>query len=298
MKLTVFENFRAVFYIPFYVLKARRYAEQEGLDIEWLEPGPPGAGIESVQSGMVDLTWGGPMRVMKDRDTHPQSERSLVCVSQVVARDPFCLVSRAKLPFGLKDLTQLKTSVVSEVPTPWLCLQADLADLGISVDELRTQNRLVTDLTMQEQVRALSDGRVDVVQLFEPFVSEIESSGLGHLLYAASSRGPTVYTTFIASNAGAARNADALSALNRAVGAMQRWLFASTADEIAGVVEDVFPDVKRDILVSAIERYRTSGVWSSQTEVSVEAFDRLARCLFLSGFIRSPGSYRDCVVKP
>ena len=298
MRLTLFENFHAAFYIPFYLLKNLRFAEQEGLEIDWLPPGPPGAGIEAVQNGMVDLTWGGPMRVMKDRDTHPVSDRSLVCFSQVVTRDPFCLVGRASAPFRLQDLARLRMSLVSEVPTPWLCLQADLTDCGIDIRQLQADSCLVTDLTMQQQVEALAAGQVDVVQCFEPFVSQIEASGLGQLIYAASSRGVTLYTTFIASRAGAARNGPAFAALDRSVGAMQRWLFAATTDEIADVVEGLFTGLARPILLSAIERYRSAGVWSSQTAVSVDAFDRLADCLLRGGFIRSPGSFADCVVTP
>ena len=296
MKLALFENFHAAFYIPFYVLKALRFADKQGLEIDWLPPGPPGAGIEAVQNGTVDLTWGGPMRVMKDRDTHPETDRSLVCFSQVVTRDPFCLVGRTPAPFKLDDLARLRMSLVSEVPTPWLCLQADLADHGLDIRELQAQGRLVTDLTMQQQIEALSSGKVDVVQLFEPFVSRIEAAGQGNLLYAATSRGVTLYTTFIASKAGAVRNAPAFAALDRAVAAMQQWLFAATPDEIADVVEGLFPGVARSILISVIQRYRSTGVWSSQKEVSVEAFDRLADCLLRGGFIRSPGSFTDCVV--
>ena len=296
MKLALFENFHAAFYIPFYVLKALRFADKEGLEIDWLPPGPPGAGIEAVQNGTVDLTWGGPMRVMKDRDTHPETERSLVCFSQVITRDPFCLVGRAPAPFRLEDLANLRMSLVSEVPTPWLCLQADLANHGLDIRQLQAQGRLVTDLTMQQQVEALAAGKIDVVQLFEPFVSQIEAAGQGNLLYAATSRGVTLYTTFIASKAGAVRNAPAFAALDRAVAAMQQWLFAATPDEIADVVEGLFPGVARSILISVIQRYRSTGVWSSQKEVSVEAFDRLADCLLRGGFIRSPGSFTDCVV--
>ena len=149
---------------------------------------------------------------------------------------------------------------------------------------------------MQQQIEALAGGKIDVVQLFEPFVSQIEAAGQGSLLYAASSRGVTLYTTFIASKAGAVKNAPAFAALDRAVGAMQEWLFAATTDEIADVVEGLFPGVARSLLLSTIQRYRSTGVWSSQREVSVEAFDRLADCLLRGGFIRAPGSFTDCVV--
>ena len=96
MQLTLAENFRAVFYTPFYVLRELRLAEQAGLNIEWLAPGSPGGAIDQIKDGSVDLTWGGPMRVMKDHDTCPADGSSLLCFGEVVARDPFFLVGSQK----------------------------------------------------------------------------------------------------------------------------------------------------------------------------------------------------------
>jgi len=95
MRLTLAENFRAIFYTPFYLLKALGLAEQAGLTLEWLPPGSPGGAIDAIKEGRVDLTWGGPMRVMKDHDTTPANGQSLLCFGEVVSRDPFfCLVKR------------------------------------------------------------------------------------------------------------------------------------------------------------------------------------------------------------
>ena len=45
---------------------------------------------------------------------------------------------------------------------------------------------------------ALLRGDLDVVQLFEPFVSDLVESGRGHIWYAAANRGLATYTTFYA----------------------------------------------------------------------------------------------------
>ena len=132
MKITLAENFRAIFYAPFYALKVLDLARREGVDIAWLPPGAPGGAIDDVKRGTVDLTWGAPMRVMKDLDSTPADGRSLLCFGEVVARDPFCLVGTPDpAGFDLTALARLRFGVVSEVPTPWLCLQGDLRDAGI-----------------------------------------------------------------------------------------------------------------------------------------------------------------------
>ena len=46
---------------------------------------------------------------------------------EVASRDPLLLVGKGNPSmFLLTDLARLKLGTVSEVPTPWLCLQHDL----------------------------------------------------------------------------------------------------------------------------------------------------------------------------
>src|ERR1700761_7919338 len=64
VKLRLMENFRAVFYAPFYAIGALGFYANEGLDVELIESGAPGDAIAHLSNGTIDLTWGGPMRVM------------------------------------------------------------------------------------------------------------------------------------------------------------------------------------------------------------------------------------------
>ena len=47
----------------------------------------PAAALSGLLDGTIDLSWGGPLRVLKARDQDPNSP--LVCFCEVVARDPF-----------------------------------------------------------------------------------------------------------------------------------------------------------------------------------------------------------------
>lgn len=296
MKITLAENFRAVFYVPFYAIKVLGLAEREGVAIEWLPPGAPGAAIEQIKSGAIDLTWGGPMRVMKDHDSTPADGASLLCFGEVVARDPFCLIGRADAAgFDLKSLATLRIGVVSEVPTPWLCLQADLHDTGIDVEAMIASGRVRTGLTMAQQLQALKDGELDVIQLFEPHVSQALADGAGNLLYAASQRGPTVYTTFICSRDGLAAKHEAFAAIYRALQVLQQWIAGHGPAELARITAAFFPDVPNEIFRAAVERYCESGVWARAPQVSETGIDRLSYSLQRGGFIGSRIDYASCV---
>src|SRR5204862_3665900 len=183
-------------YAPFYAIRALGLATREGLDVEWLPSEAPGGTIAEVKRGDIDAQWGGPMRVLKDHDATSAGGESLVCFGEVVGRDPFYLIGKSQpaAGFNLQQLAAMRVGIVSEVPTPWYCLRADLEDAGVDTASLRVTKHL----TMPEQLEALAAGKLDAVQLFEPHASRALAEGKT-MLYAASSRGPTCYTTFISS---------------------------------------------------------------------------------------------------
>lgn len=295
MKIKLAENFRAIFYAPFYALKALNFAADEGVDIEWLARGSPGSAIDDVKSGVIDLTWGGPMRVMKDHDTTPADDTSLVCFGETVSRDPFCLVGRSDpAKFNLSDLPNMRLGIVSEVPTPWLCLQADLRDAGIDIAAVKDSDRLNTTLTMQQQVQAIKNNELDIGQFFEPYISQALSDETNHLLYAGYDRGPTVYTTFICSRDGLERHHDAFAALTRALQKLQDWLTVHSAVELADVVSPFFPQISAKMLQSSIKRYRSAGIWARTPHMSRSGFERLSYSLYAGGFISRPMTYESC----
>jgi NitT/TauT family transport system substrate-binding protein len=290
MPIKLTENFRAVFYAPFYAIQALGFYARESLDVELMNSPAPAAAEADLLSGMIDLSWGGPMRVMKAHDKDPSSP--LVCFCEVAARDPFFLVGTGDRPeFRLADLAKLRFGTVSEVPTPWLCLQQDLRQNGIDPDRLeRTVNR-----TMAGNFEALRNRELDVVQMFEPYVSMALQAGIGKILHAASTRGPTVYTTFLATRDSIERNRTSFAAMIRAVRHMQSWLCEHSAEELADVVAPFYPDVAHDLLENSLRRYHDAGLWSRRTEVSREGFARLAECLLSGGFISRVPAYEDCV---
>ena len=98
--------------------------------------------------GAVDVCWGGPMRVMQAYQQNPGCD--LVCFAEVVTRDPFLLLGREPSPgFAPRDLLGVRVATVSEVPTPWMCLQEDLRRAGLAPADLSR----VADRTMADKSR-------------------------------------------------------------------------------------------------------------------------------------------------
>jgi NitT/TauT family transport system substrate-binding protein len=289
IKLRLAENFRAVFYAPFYATLALGHFASEDLDVTLVDSAAPGGGPAGLLAGNVEVTWGGPMRVMKYRD---EGGPALLCFCEVVRRDPFYLVGRPpEGGFDLRSLSQLRLGSVSEVPTPWLCLQQDLRDLGLDPGRLSR----VADRTMGANLAGLGRGDIDVAQVFEPFVEEALSAGFA-ILHAQSSRGPTSYTTFTAAPEGIRRQRDAFTRMTRAMARTQAWLSSNTADELARAVASFFPSISADRLSRSFARYMQARVWADDTDVSREGYSRLAKSLHSGGFISSLPDYEACVV--
>lgn len=288
MKIRLMENFRAVFYGPYYAIHALGFYEDEGVDVELVSSDAPGDAIAHLVNGTIDLTWGGPMRVMTAHDRDALSP--LVCFGEVVSRDPFFLIGNADR-FKLSDLSRLRFAVVSEVPTPWLCLQQDLRDAAIDPATITR----IHDRTMPDNYRALRENELDVMQAFEPFASRAEMEQAGTVLYAASSRGPTVYTSFITTRNKVAAHRDALLAVTRALAKMQGWLYAHSGKELAEVVASFFPDVPAALLARSLQRYLDAGLWARGTAMSKQGFDRLGLSFLSGGALRRPPAFETCV---
>jgi NitT/TauT family transport system substrate-binding protein len=290
MHVKLSENFRAVFYAPFYATDALGFYRDEGVEVELLASATPGAATQGLLDGSIDLSWGGPMRVMKARDEDASSP--MVCFCEVAARDPFFLLGRGDPEtFRLSDLTRLKVGIVSEVPTPWLCLQHDLCLQGVDPAAVNG----VTGRTMADNLEALARGALDVAQLFEPYVSMARHAGAGNILYAASARGPTVYTTFLATRDAIRRNRAAFEAMVRATRRTLAWVGEHSGEALSDAVAPYYPHVARELLVSSLQRYHDAGLWARTPEVSRVGFARLAESLRSGGFVSRAHAYEECV---
>jgi NitT/TauT family transport system substrate-binding protein len=284
MAITLQESLRGVFYAPFYVALTRDAYAVEGVEVRFASSPRPGDAARNVMDGAVDVCWGGPMRVMQAYQQIAGCD--LVSFAEVVTRDPFLLLGREPRPdFALRDLLGVRVATVSEVPTPWMCLQEDLRRAGVAPSELTR----IGDRTMADNVAALRRGEVDVVQVFEPFAAALLTEGAGHLWYAQASRGPTSYTTFYGRRRLLAERRDELRRMVRAIYRTQRWVAAASGAAIAAAIAQYFADVPAAILGDACARYKSLGIWGGNPRLPRAGYDRLRASLVSGGFV-SPGT--------
>lgn len=274
------ENFRALFYTPFYAAHAigAYAAEQVAVDLR-ASPDPAGTAAD-LRAGRIDVMWGGPLRVLLAHAADPGAD--VVCFCDVVARDPFFIIGREPCStFRPAGLAGQRLGTVSEVPTPWLCLQDDIRRDGTDPAAiLRTHGP-----SMAENATALREGRIDAVQLFQPYAEELLRDGF-HLWYAAANRGLTAYTTLVTRRSLLAARRDELAAMVRAMHRVLRWIAATPGAEIACAVSSFFPGLPLPLFAAAIDRYRALGLYAVDPRTHREGYDRLHAAMRSGGALR------------
>ncbi len=290
MRVTLCENMRAVPYVPFYLALAGGYWGSEGLDIRHVVSPSTSRTATGLLDGSVDVSWGGPMRVMMHHDTDPDCP--LVCFAQVVARDPFILVGRTrKAAFRWQDLVGLRVAPAGDVPTPWMTFQDDLQRAGL--DPASIAGHRVRP--MARNLDAYRRGTVDVVQVFEPHADALVSEGRGHVWHRFTERGDIAYTTFYAPRRFTRTRREACRRLVRGIARAQAALFAAKPAAIADAVASFLPKLARDSLTRIIASYRSSGLWSRRPDLPAAPYLRLKAALVSGGLIRNDPPYERLV---
>ena len=95
MAIRLSENFRALFYAPFYAAHAIGAYQAEGVDVSCCLARSC-AHRRRAARGEIDVMWGGPLRVMLTHAQDPAADS--VCFCDVIARDPFFIIGREPRP--------------------------------------------------------------------------------------------------------------------------------------------------------------------------------------------------------
>ncbi len=288
--ITLSENFRALFYTPFYAAVETGAFLDAGVDVQLRLSTDPASTASALRAGDVDVMWGGPLRVLLTHDKDPASDT--VCFCDVVARDPFFIIGRTPKPdFRPADLMRTRLGSVSEVPTPWLCLQDDIRRDGGDPDAVPR----VTGNTMAENEAALRAGTLEAVQVFQPYAEALLASGAGHLWYAAADRGLCAYTTLVTRRSVLTRRRGELLAMVRGMHETLQWLHASSGAEVQKTLAPYFPDVPASIYAGAIDRYKALGLYGTDPITKPEGVARLAAAMRSGGALSRDIPFADIV---
>lgn len=290
MSITLIENFRAVFYAPFYAPVALGAYKAEGLDVAIRTSAQAAQTIHALIAGAGEISWGGLSRLMGGLEKNPA--RAPVAFCEVIARDPFFLLGREPNPgFRFTDLLGKRVATVAEVPAPWMCLQHDLRLAGIDPGQIRR----CPERPMAHNVAAFCTGDIDVIQVFQPFVYDLTKRGAAHIWHPAAKRGPVTYTTLNTTRDFAEREPAVLVSVTRAVYRTQAWIATHDGQELALAVGSFFPEIPTSTLAACFDCYQSLDVWSRSPVVSRAGFDWIRDAGLSNERVGRKFTYDECV---
>ena len=288
----VSEVTRSVFYAPQYVAINNGYFEEKGLEIELSTGQGADAVMTSVLANQVEIGFAGPEASIYVYNEGKEDYTEVF--AQLTKKDGSLLVSRTdEENFSWENLKGKTVIPGRKGGVPYMTLEYVLKKNGINPE---------TDVVLDDSIKfdlmagAFAAGNADYVTLFEPTASLTEQEGKGYVVASVGEEaGEIPYTAYFAKKSYIDANEDIIQSFTDAIYEGQIWVKEHTAEEIATVIQEFFPDTSIEMLTEAIQTYKDIDAWNETPVLKEESFDRLQEVMTLAGELETPAPYDKVV---
>lgn len=290
--INVSEVTRSVFYAPQYVAINNGYFEEEGLEIELSTGQGADAVMTSVLANQVEIGFAGPEASIYVYNEGKEDYTEVF--AQLTKKDGSLLVSRTdEENFSWENLKGKTVIPGRKGGVPYMTLEYVLKKNGIDPQ---------TDVILDDSIKfdlmagAFAAGNADYVTLFEPTASLTEQEGKGYVVASVGEEaGEIPYTAYFAKKSYIEANEETIQSFTNAIYKGQIWVKEHTAQEIASVIQDFFPDTTLEMLTEAIQTYKDIDAWNENPVLEEESFNRLQEVMTLAGELENPAPYDKVV---
>lgn len=279
---------RSVFYAPQYVAIANGYFEEEGLELEITT----GQGADKVMTAILasqsDIGLCGPEAAIY---VYNEGKEDYVQVfAQLTQKDGSLLVS--KEPFENFKWEDVKGKTV--IPgrkggVPYMTFEYVLKQNGINPE---------TDVNLDDSIKfdlmagAFTGGEAEFVTLFEPTASMTEDAGKGYVVASVGeAAGEVPYTAYCAKKSYIEENSEIIEGFTRAIYRGEQFVEQHSANEIAEIIQDFFPDTTVESLTKSVQTYKDIDAWKENPILKEEAFDKLQLIMTEAGELDKKAPY-------
>lgn len=272
VKVKVGEVTRSVFYAPEYVALTQGFFKDEGLDVE-LQTIPGGdKTMTALLSGAIDVALVGSetsIYVYQQGADDP-----VINFAQLTQRDGTFLFARE--PDDAFSWDKLKGGTFlgqRKGGMPQMAGAFTLQQKGIDAGKDLT---LIQNIDFANIAGAFASGTGDYVQLFEPQASIFEREGRGKVVASFGvESGYLPYTVFMAKDSYISKNEASVQKFTNAIQRAQLWVKEHSAEEIAVAILPYFENTDREIVVSAINRYKEQDTYAINPVVDSKEWNNL-----------------------
>ena len=288
----VSEVTRSVFYAPQYVAINNGYFEEKGLEIELSTGQGADAVMTSVLANQVEIGFAGPEASIYVYNEGKEDYTEVF--AQLTKKDGSLLLSRTNEEnFSWENLKGKTVIPGRKGGVPYMTLEYVLKKNGINPE---------TDVVLDDSIKfdlmagAFAAGNADYVTLFEPTASLTEQEGKGYVVASVGEEaGEIPYTAYFAKKSYIEANEEIIQSFTDAIYEGQIWVKEHTAEEIATVIQDFFPDTSIEMLTEAIQTYKDIDAWNETPVLEEESFNRLQEVMTLAGELENPAPYDKVV---
>ena len=292
--LNLLETFRSVFYTPIHVAVGGGFLEKEGLDVDFATcPAEFPHPLSALNHGAADIAQSGIMRSIIAADWG--AETVPMHFAEINSRDGFFVLGRKPQDqFNWRSMAGATVIPVGFSPMPWASFQFALRRNGVDPGG---QN-LIQGLSLDDAVAAFNGGLGDYIHLPQPAAAGMLAKSEAHMAVALGrENGHIAYSSFAATNKYLDSNSDTVHRFVAGFCRALTWLEASDPAAVSRAVAPFFPSVDSEVLVRAIERYKSQGTWPNNPALEQPEYDRLQEILIAAGLVKEHQPYSN-VVRP
>ena len=291
-KIKVAEVAHSVFYTPQYVAHALGYFKDEGLDVEIILTAGADAVAASVLSGDVNIGFCGSEATIY---IYNNGEKDyLVNFAGLTKKDGSFIVSRKKIDnFKLTDLKGKYIIGGRKAGMPEMTLEWILKENGINLKDVTID----TSIAFPAMSGSFIGGTGDFVSLFEPNALKIEEQGYGYVVASLGELGGEVpYTVYNARKSYIENNMDVITSFSNAIQKSLDFTHSHSAEEIAKIILDYFPDTSLDDLTKLVDRYKKFDSWYKTTHIDENSYNHVLEIIDAAGELKGIAPY-DKLIK-
>ena len=287
-KITVAEVAHSVFYAPQYVAHGLGFFEEEGLDVEIVLTSGADNVMAAVLSGDADIGFSGSEATIYVYNGG--EEDYVMTFAGLTQKDGSFLVSREKYDnFTLKDLKGKTVIGGRQGGMPEMTFEWVLRQNGIDPKKDLTIDTSVAFAAMEG---AFIGGNGDFVTLFEPNATSVEKNGFGYVVaYIGELGGEVPYTAYNARKSYIEENPEIIEKFTRAVNKGLEYVNTHTAEEIARIVNEYFPDTSLTDMTTIVNRYKDGEAWKKNITINEDEWNHIQEIMEASSELEKYVSY-------
>lgn len=282
-KVKVGEVTRSVFYAPEYVALEKGFFKEEGLDVE-LQTIPGGdKTMTALLSGAIDVALVGSETSIY---VYQQgSDDPVINFGQVTQTDGTFLMARKAE--GKLDWNDVKGSnFLGQRKGGMPQMAGEFTLRKHNIDPQKDLN-LIQNIDFANIASAYLSGTGDYVQLFEPQASIFEKEGKGRVVASfGEESGHLPYTVFMSKRSYIKKHGDTVQKFTNALQKAQNWVQQHSPEEIADAVMPYFKDADKEIITSAVKRYKDQGTYATDPIVDDAEWNNLLDVMSQAGELK------------